>query len=443
MKKIFLLCLTVLLAAGCKKEDKNYSTNNNTFSEKKVYGVINNFDSNGSEIKLVLFNAQKSYTTKATLNGEFEFSQVLEGEYKLNAIQNNSNGCVEKTIKVNVTDSINVINLKLPKPVILNCIDFTSKSISLNWNECSEDGFREYKIFKGYNTALDENTGQLIHITTSRIDTIFKDTSYAMNSVNPNTNYYYRIFVMDEMGKIGGSNILHVKTKPIETNLYTLNMISNYPINGEFGTISGIASDGNFLWVASRIDIGGFYDKDKIILSKYNLTDYSLVDTITFNDRIEPIGGLTFDGQYLWLSYSASGTGSNLIYQINPETGLKIKSYSTDYGIRGLGYNSNKLFLNYYYNKIEIINSSNGSLTKTITPNDFEGNGYGIAVRDNEIWLTARIGSNYILVLNSDGTKKGTIQNTIDFSQICFHNNKLILANEHRIYLYNINNVKK
>jgi hypothetical protein len=67
--------------------------------------------------------------------------------------------------------------------------------------------FREYKLYKHTNSGLDETTGELIHVSTSIIDTVFK-----IEELNPLETYYFRIYVLNEFGRLGGSNLVNAKT---------------------------------------------------------------------------------------------------------------------------------------------------------------------------------------------------------------------------------------
>ncbi len=430
MKKIVILFIVISLVS-CKKD-----TNTKDNGLYRIYGKVLNIQPSSSEIPITLSNEQNNYITYITKSGEYEFQNIKAGEYKLNVSQNVSEGSIEKTLKVSISESDEMLNIPLPNPVQIFCTAHPSRSITLNWTKSLDPGYREYKIYKGYNTGLDETTGTLLHVATNASDTV-----YAINGVEPNSDHYYRVFVMDELGKIAGSNVLHVKTDS-DPVIYTLELETNFAGIGGLGTISGVTYDGNYIWLAYRLSIGGFYDNDKVTLAKYDCKNYSLIDSLSFNDRYEPLGGLTSDGQNLWLQYSTTGTDNNLICKIDPITKKKTNMYATDYGIWGLCYYKNELYCNYYYCKIDKINPNTGGVISThnISSSDLGGNSYGIAVRDNEIWITGRLGpvDKSINIFNSDFSLKGYVKNPMDYSQICFLDDRLIIANESRVFIYNI-----
>jgi len=79
------------------------------------------------------------------------------------------------------------------------------------------NNFYEYKIYRHYHTGLDENTGTLIHVSTSADDTIFNDIGTDLEyGLTPATTYYYRVYINNNFGRLGGSNIIGVTTNKWE-----------------------------------------------------------------------------------------------------------------------------------------------------------------------------------------------------------------------------------
>jgi len=58
---------------------------------------------------------------------------------------------------------------------------------------------------------LDETTGTLIHVATSIADTVFQ-----VDDLQPLSTYYFRVFVLNQFGLLGGSNIVSAKTANLE-----------------------------------------------------------------------------------------------------------------------------------------------------------------------------------------------------------------------------------
>jgi len=103
-----------------------------------------------------------------------------------------------------VESDITLDNLTLPKAVILRPpTNVTDNSMTLSWTKSEESNFREYKLYRHITFGLDETTGTLVYVATSVDDTIFTD-----QNLDPLTPYFYRVFVMNEFGRIGGSNIV-------------------------------------------------------------------------------------------------------------------------------------------------------------------------------------------------------------------------------------------
>jgi hypothetical protein len=99
--------------------------------------------------------------------------------------------------------------LLLTIPVnLLEPADITSHSIKLIWNRCMASDFREYKIYIQYSSALDENTGTLLHVITGKNDTVHNvnkgDFWWGGSTLTPNTTYYFRVFVMNSYGRMSG-----------------------------------------------------------------------------------------------------------------------------------------------------------------------------------------------------------------------------------------------
>jgi len=82
--------------------------------------------------------------------------------------------------------------------------------MSLNWNKTDALDFREYKLYRHTTSGLDETTGTLVHVATSILDTSFIDTD-----LQPFKNYFYRVYIMNDYGRLGGSNIVNDTTKQI------------------------------------------------------------------------------------------------------------------------------------------------------------------------------------------------------------------------------------
>jgi hypothetical protein len=211
---IVAFILFVLFFMSCKKDTTITSNNKNTVSGKIVSNSIPVANAT------VSLNKQQNYSTQTDSNGSFSISNVPDGSYSLNINKINPDGTSqERTANITVTEDLTLQSLLLPRPIkILTPANITGTSMMVSWNSTDANDFREYKLYRHSSSGLDENTGTLIHVSTSISDTLFED-----NGLSPITQYYYRVFVMNDFGKLGGSNIVSSKTSNI-----------NYVQNGSF-----------------------------------------------------------------------------------------------------------------------------------------------------------------------------------------------------------------
>ena len=169
----------------------------------------------------VSIDGKYNYTVKTGSDGHFNISGVNSGEHQLNirsVLQtmyksaDDTTGFTEKTIDISVYENLVLNNLKLPKAVkLFEAKDITESSASISWSPTDDADFREYKLYRHSTSGLDETTGTLAHVSTSLLDTLFID-----EDLNPNEKYFYRVFVMNEYGRIGGSNIIHFQTSNVQ-----------------------------------------------------------------------------------------------------------------------------------------------------------------------------------------------------------------------------------
>jgi hypothetical protein len=205
MKKILLkvfLLLSLCLMMSCKEEVTNPNSKF-TVSGKAIY---NDNPLAGAEVSL---NKTLNYSTTTDSEGNFEITNVPSGNYNLTISKNFSDGkFTEISEDIAVTDNLNLSELKLPKAVLLYPItEITSSSVKLTWTPTDASDFREYKIYRHTTPGLDETTGTLIYVATS-----INDTSFIDSELFESTTYYYRIYVMNDFGRLGGSNINSAKT---------------------------------------------------------------------------------------------------------------------------------------------------------------------------------------------------------------------------------------
>lgn len=199
---LFLMGLCLALGLSCSE---------NGTSPADFFTVSGVVKQNGNPVTAVEVSIDRSADLKTTsdANGAFAITNVPGGQHTLTLFKTSAqdsgktdSSFVERSYDISVLADLVVQNLRLPNPVLLHPVEFTANGTKLSWSPSNAEDFREYKLYRHTSSGLDESTGTLIHVTTSRSDTTFLDQT----SLSPG-DYFYRIFVMNELGRLGGSNI--------------------------------------------------------------------------------------------------------------------------------------------------------------------------------------------------------------------------------------------
>ena len=206
-KKIIYSVSLLLLVAFCTNSDNPIETK----TDLLVRGILKIQDSPiiGAEVQI---DDVLNWKTTTDEEGYFEIKNVTKGEHVLQSSSTNDNGqvvSVESTISVN-EGTTDLGEIRLPEPPILFDIDITQalqNKLTLHWSSSLDEEFREYKIYRKDDAGLDENTGELIYVSTEIQDTTFID-----NSFNMGLEYFYRVYTLSAFGKLGGSNIVSTPT---------------------------------------------------------------------------------------------------------------------------------------------------------------------------------------------------------------------------------------
>ena len=307
MKFILHLLIAVTLLCNCTKNptdrDKLYTVSGNLFIQNKPEKDIE-----------VSIDGLLNLTTYTDQEGYFRISDVTQGEHNILMNKQFENGSsISKSSQIEVNADVYLESLKLPKPVFMfTPINITSETVSLRWSKTDAIDFREYKLYRHHSSGLDENTGELIHISTSISDTTFTD-----DNLVEMTTYFYRIYMMNEYGKLGGSNIVSCTT--MEKNLIK---------NGDFELVeNGLPTDWNlrndvFKPVKSDSAQSGQYylfgDATKYI---YDLSWGSLEQRIPYT---ELESGIQYQLSF-WYYIEDFAGNSALMVQFNPEQEMFIR----------------------------------------------------------------------------------------------------------------------
>ena len=272
MRKLFLILFIFFLATiGCK-DNSTDPAGNYSVSGKLVYS--------GKPLPnaTVSLDNKADLTTQSNSDGDFAIKNVPKGDYTLNVEKTNSDGSfISKSSELSVSNDIVIESLSLPKGVIiLDPTEVDANSMHISWTSTDANDFREYKLYTHTTSGLDENTGTLVHVST-----VISDTQFTDINLNPLTNYYYRVYVMNDYGKLGGSNIVSAKTlnKNIIKNGSFEETTSNFPTNwNTWGT------QGKFLSSEENAQDGNKSIKIDLSLDDWGVNSWGIYQQINTND---------------------------------------------------------------------------------------------------------------------------------------------------------------
>lgn len=257
---VIILLSTPIIFLTCTES----STDSNVHPLYSVSGYVY---MQGEPIKdaLISIDDLTNYSTTSNTDGYFELRDVQEGEHNLSVKINsdNNDGFSERNYSLQVNNDVTLNSLILPKPILVYQPNIIPQGIELAWSPTDADDFREYKVFRNTSSGIDESHGELIHVSTSRMDTLFIDENF-----NPFTTYYYRVYVMNDYGRLGGSNIVDMQTPQ-----------KNIVLNGDFEEIDG--NNIPYFWQNWNNRNFATSDNDESYTGSYSV--HFLKDTSYFN----------------------------------------------------------------------------------------------------------------------------------------------------------------
>jgi hypothetical protein len=319
MKAIFvnsLLILPLLISLSCKDKISDPGTKY-TVKGKVLY---NNSAIINAQVSL---DKAANYSTNTDEEGNFVINDVPEGTHQLTISKNlNDGNFTEISQTVAVTGDVDLSDLKLPKAVYLYPLqNVTSSSVDISWSPTDAIDFREYKIYRHTSPGLDETTGTLIYVATSINDTSFVDTG-----LFEWTTYYYRVYVMNEFGRLGGSNIASSKTlykNLIKNGDFELFNSSNRPTDwltttDVFFVSNQNVQNGNYALRGERnsylVELGPpaslrqFIPYTSIVAGKqYTFSFYYKVDSLAGNSTLQVALGTNVQSAYSIFYYNIDG----------------------------------------------------------------------------------------------------------------------------------------
>lgn len=167
-----------------------------------------------------------SHITVTDQSGYFRLDNVPEGSHEIRLSKLFEGGSyTSRSETIVVATDVYLSYLMLPKAVFLQEITTTThNSVEISWTSTDATDFREYKLYHHTTSGLDENTGLLVHVSTAVDDTFFVD-----EGLIPDQQYFYRVYVMNEYGRLGGSNI--ISTTTTQFNLIKNGDFENFNLN--------------------------------------------------------------------------------------------------------------------------------------------------------------------------------------------------------------------
>lgn len=199
-KSICLFLLIFMFSCSSSTESDNFSIRGVLFVQDEPLSNAN-----------VQIDENLNWKTTTDEFGEFEVQGVTDGEHILRASKVEDNDqivSIESSVNINQsTTDLGEIRLPLPPFMYdIDSVNTTHEKVPLRWSLANDPEFREYKVYRRDNPGLDEDTGELIFVSTSREDTTFIDTPSSSG-----ITYYYRVYVLSAFGKLGGSNLVNIK----------------------------------------------------------------------------------------------------------------------------------------------------------------------------------------------------------------------------------------
>lgn len=228
---LFAACGCILLGLACTQD---------AASPEEHFTVSGVVSQNGRPVHEadVVINQNAQLTARTDMTGAFAITNVPKGSHNLTIHKSlgsdSSDGFVERSYEISVSADLFLQDLRLPEPVVLYPPEFTTDGIELSWSVSEAEDFREYKVYRHTSSGLDESTGTLIHVATERADTTFHESGHLAAG-----DYFYRVFVMNDFGRLGGSNIEKITLQPTKL-LITVSYQGQETVNAVYRLFAGV-----------------------------------------------------------------------------------------------------------------------------------------------------------------------------------------------------------
>jgi hypothetical protein len=397
----------------------------------------------------VAIDGRKSATTGA--DGRFEIVRVESGRHALTArLELASGAFVERTNEIDVEGETDAGDSLLPEePVEIQPGEAGRTWVRLNWTASADPGFREYRVYRAYDSAFDLENAELLHVASVPDDVEYLDEGESeFGGLDPAETYYYRVHVLDDHGLLGGSKILAVTTREWDVDAfaveYRLDEVEQFAGEAE---VKGIAHVDECLWIVTLEPVGGYDDPDVTRLTCRDHTTGETLRQFKFDDEyIEP-SGLAWNGSALWLNYCdrPGCEGTAKLGRIDPNTGEVTRTIVADFGTHDLAWDGQHLLLANIWNQIQVLDQDTGAIVDRLDVPFNNSSTRGVAWRPGEIWVDSHA-SDKLVVLDESGNHVGLVHgapldprwNPPWDLHIEFVGDRLALVRNSRVHLFDI-----
>jgi hypothetical protein len=209
MKKLMMISALLSGWIGCT----HFGTSDETHT---VSGIVENKNGPLAGATVTIDNSS-GLSNSTDQNGHYQIDKVPKGSHAITARYTLVGGAFVQTVDtVDLVSDTVLTPMVLPNPVTLYT-DYSASetSLTMRWTPTTAIDFREYKVYALDMPGLDENTGSLVYVSVNPLDTVFTHTNLLSSKT-----YYYRVYLMNSYGRMGGSNLLGAKT-------LSMNLIGN------------------------------------------------------------------------------------------------------------------------------------------------------------------------------------------------------------------------
>jgi hypothetical protein len=383
-------------------------------------------------------------TTVTDGDGKFTFSFARPGSRQLTAeLDLYENGSVAVHDFIQVAETSNNVTLQLPEPVVLSLVEATTGTVAVQWTRSSSPDFRKYELYR----YLSNGTGALLHARSNVDEVSYIDEGEIASGDMPlplNTDFFYRVSVLDDVGLISDSNVLRVHVPQWDTDVFSkrYKLEEKSQLLGE-EDVGGICSDGSALWVAYSAATGGKDDPINVWIARYDIATWTISSQIAWNDGIGSPIGIGCDGAGIWVNYNAKGV--TRLERRDATTGEVTKTYVGDSYYHDFDFDGENLLALSQFNRIDVLNPETGVISRICKTPFQPSTASGIAIRDGEWWISAWTHNELAILDPKDGAHIGLVTTGVSIEDwrgpglfMAFLGDDIAIVRNSTIYIYRI-----